>query len=76
VALGFLKGRWGLPLPLPERWDTLFVICQVSCGLFHVSLLHMCGWGSKSLDPLARRHRVALGFLKGRWGLPLPLPER
>jgi hypothetical protein len=43
---------------------------------YHFGNSRLFGWGPKSLEPLARRHRVALGFLKGRWGLPLPLPER
>eukprot|EP00878_Enallax_costatus_P007622 GHUV01007981.1.p1 GENE.GHUV01007981.1~~GHUV01007981.1.p1 ORF type:complete len:298 (+),score=73.54 GHUV01007981.1:1660-2553(+) len=43
---------------------------------YHFGNSRLFRWGPKSWEQAARRHRVALGFLCGRWGLPFALPNR
>lgn len=53
----------------------------VECGApllpcYHFGNSRLFGWAPKAWEAAARRHRIALGWLTGRWGLPLPLPNR
>eukprot|EP00879_Flechtneria_rotunda_P005483 GHRR01005776.1.p1 GENE.GHRR01005776.1~~GHRR01005776.1.p1 ORF type:complete len:250 (+),score=65.05 GHRR01005776.1:1680-2429(+) len=43
---------------------------------YHFGNSQLFQWKPKSWEKLARRHRVALGFMFGRWGLPFALPWR
>jgi hypothetical protein len=43
---------------------------------YHFGNSQLFKWGPKSWEKAARKHRIALGILFGRWGLPLPLPNR
>lgn len=43
---------------------------------FHFGNSRLFKFGPRSWERVARRHRVALGLMFGRWGLPLALPNR
>lgn len=42
---------------------------------YHFGNSQLFRFGPRWLEPYARKHRVALGLLVGRWGLPLGLPN-
>lgn len=42
--------------------------------MYHFGNTALFDWGPRSLEKLARKYRFALGYLIGRWGLPLARP--
>uniref|UniRef100_A0A383W0X4 Acyltransferase n=1 Tax=Tetradesmus obliquus TaxID=3088 RepID=A0A383W0X4_TETOB len=79
IAEMFMSEESHEEIKLRDRKGFVRIAVEAGADLvpcYHFGNSRLFGWGPKSLEPLARRHRVALGFLKGRWGLPLPLPER
>lgn len=45
-----------------------------SLQVYHFGNTALFDWGPRSLEKLARKYRFALGYLIGRWGLPLARP--
>jgi 2-acylglycerol O-acyltransferase 2 len=58
-----------------------FVRIAVECGLdggiipvYHFGNTQLFEFAPQSLEKMARKYRFALGYLVGRWGLPVPRP--